>query len=309
MSRYKLLLLTGILLSVPALISYYTPSSQIKSNTGNISQSISGNTTVSLNFMPTDTSLKSASIQIYGYTSPLANVYLSGHGATSTTLAEITGRFVFDNTLIKENIKEICLYAKDTDGRTSQPTCVPIYFDINLKGVGPIILAPTFTVAKSEVAPGEKIIFGGQSIPNRFVRINISENSNIKGNNSLPNKTQIRLNTDNEGLFYFTTQSDTPETKEAYSSTQYDGQNSPKSTTLVVKVLPSWLVLLRNIVRPMASYALELALICEAIIAFLYFIYFRKKTTHPLAIYQDKLISRINNSIATVDKHALLKIS
>src|SRR3990167_4007339 len=56
-------------------------------------------------------------ITIFGYTSPHATVTVSGVGIADITLADETGFFRFIQTMVYKNTKEVCLYAKDTDGR------------------------------------------------------------------------------------------------------------------------------------------------------------------------------------------------
>lgn len=247
---------------------------------------------------------KNVSINIFGYTSPIATVNVTGKGVSNSTVADTSGYFSIPNSVIFEDTKEICIYARDKDGRISQNTCIPVYFSTDLKGIGPIILSPTFTVAKREFAPDEKIQFSGQTVPNKTVRINLSSSLESKSKNNTIVKYETTSKDD--GSFNLTTSSSTPKKQQAYSTTQFDGKNSPKSTTLTIEIIPWWLVILKSFLKIFAKYLLEFALITEIIIALLYYLNFKKRISHPLAIHQSKSLARINASIVPFDKHSLV---
>ncbi len=310
MNKHFPLLLSCIIVLSGVIYFYGNPYHTSKSNHSIETGPQTSVTTVSA-LIATD-GVEYQSVRIFGYTSPGATVNATGQNVVDMTVADQDGLFTFPATTIYATTKELCLQAKDTEGRSSQPTCFPIYFSKDLYGIGPVILAPTFTTNKNEFAPNESIKLSGQSIPNRTVRINVNSYGGSTpiafmpiNNDSNQKIRTIQARTNNNGRFNVTTSSAGPQSQKIYSSTQFNGKNSPKSTTLSIRVLPWWLVILRGILAFMHKHALLIAFIIEALIAFLYWIYIHRRT-HPLAIYHKKILLHLENKLSKWEPHPIM---
>ena len=292
------------------MYGYYSPSSYLKSDHSTQTQSQSSQTTISATVAIKGKG-KGKQVKIFGFTSPLARVLVTGQAVADSTTSVASGYFSFPATTIYEDTKELCLASHDTDGRTSAPTCFPIYYNEKLYGIGPIILAPTFTTTKSEYAPNEKIQFSGQSIPDRTVRIKMNSEAagnvlfHMPENNSAINLvSQIEAKTNSQGNFSIDTSSTQPQTQHVYSSTKYQGKNSPKSTTLKIVIIPWWLVILRRFLDLIYKNAILFALIVETLVGLSY-LYYLNHRHHPLAIYKQKLLARLGGQIIPYPKRPL----
>lgn len=254
-------------------------------------------------------------ITIFGYTSPNASVTVTATGISDITTADKTGFFRFIQTLVYKSTKEICIHAKDSEGRLTQPTCIPFHFSHTIDGIGPVVLAPTLTVAKGEFLPDEPITYSGQSIPNKNVRLFIT--SELLKNplfvsaselNTSPTKKIIEIMTNDTGRFSLFTKSGKPQTQRIYSGVSYNGSNSPKSTRLTVKILPWWILLLSLLKSFILKYGLELALCFEGLFL-LYYIFKKHHNIHAIILRKKQQLQKAAMEIIPYESDKAMQLS
>lgn len=266
---------------------------------------------------------------LFGYTSPQALVSLDAIGAHDETRADQNGYFAFTNHLSPFFPQESCLTAQDQLGRLSTPTCLPPFpnnYDVE---VGPIILPPTTSFDKSDYFVGDEVLLTGQTIPNTHVDLSMfaeeKDSSRIvtllhgyiaKKNHwlfkQLNNLTMKQFNliktvnafsfpelttkSDSKGNFSIALPSSASKTYRLFTQTNFQTQASPKSTTLKLKILPVWMIVIKifllfwSIIK---SRLLELIIIIEiiAVVHYLLKYYFQP---HQLMIVERRIVKREN---------------
>jgi len=190
-------------------------------------------------------SISDTRVTIFGYTSPLSKVELTGINIYAATYSDNTGYFIFDKTILPKNPSEICLQSIDNEYRTTSPVCVPQPPATNYDtDIGPILLSPTLSLDKDIINPNSTVISSGQAIPNSpvsvyFYQVNDSADIFVKDAQafSLPALTTI---TDKNGYFSFNLPTSYSSNYRLYATTEFDQNLSPKSNTLLYKLPSIW---------------------------------------------------------------------
>ncbi len=196
-------------------------------------------------------------LTIFGYTSPQALVKLDGFRTADHVLSDTTGYFRFEKVylpLADPNYPELCLTSVDTQSRLSNfPTCLPPLpggrLDIT---VGPVLLPPTLSLSKGSILssskgnflPSEQVIARGSTIPNAKVIVYLANDLGKKlalirsaEAYSLPIYETIA---DGRGNFEFNLPADQPSLWRLFASAEFAGSPTPKSNTLVFRILNWW---------------------------------------------------------------------
>lgn len=177
-------------------------------------------------------------VTIFGYTSPNSRVELTGVNIYSLTFSQENGFFEFNKIILPKNPSEICLQTKDDHNRNSTLVCIPPPPATNYHtNIGPIILPPTVSLEEDKINPNSTVITSGQSIPNSpvtiyFYKVNDSAKSFPKEAlaYSLP---PLQTVTDDNGNYNLNLPTAYSSNYRLYTSVKYDGNNSPKSNSLL----------------------------------------------------------------------------
>ncbi len=248
---------------------------------------------------------------LFGYSSPSSLITLEGVGTFDQTYSDSKGYFEFHNRFSPFSTREPCLYSQDQLGRTSHTLCIPPFpRDRNVR-IGPVLLPPTVHLNRAEYFSGDQIILSGQTVPNTDVNLSffIDQNrpprfSMVKGAHaiSLP---KIIAKSDSQGNYSISLPSSQTDYYRVFVQDVFQKQDSPRSTTLSVEVLPWWMLiisfflLLWDLIR---SRFLELFILLQ-ILALIY--YFFKTYLRPHAIARNKALALRDDYSLLVTDHEL----
>lgn len=190
-------------------------------------------------------SINDTRVTIFGYTSPLSKVELTGINIYAATYSDNTGYFIFDKTILPKNPSELCLQSTDNESRTSSPVCISPPPATNYDtDIGPILLSPTLSLDKNTINPNSTVISSGQAIPNSpvsiyFYQVNDKAQSFVKEAQafSLP---VLTTTSDKNGYFSFNLPTSYSSNYRLYATTEFDQNLSPKSNTLLYKLPSIW---------------------------------------------------------------------
>jgi len=253
--------------------------------------------------------LGEAYLSLFGYTSPLSRVEVSGSAVFAETTSNDKGYFEFGAIYAFPFTREICLTSFDQQNRATNPLCLPTpTFATKKRSVGPVILAPTLSLAKGKFLPGETIEASGQSLPNAEISVSLFRAEPTFWERLIPQVFASTLpvyniKTDQKGSFSFNLPSTTSNLFRLFTQVRFDNSPSPKSNTLTFKVLTVFEYLLERIrLFLLALYALiknlpffETLIILEII--FLFFIWKRSKK-HQLMIMNKNIVPLLHGFIA-----------
>jgi hypothetical protein len=196
-------------------------------------------------------SIGESRLTLFGYTSPQALVQLEGQQVAEEVVAEQNGFFFFDRIFLPKpnpQYPELCLTSIDTQSRISFPNCLPPLptepFNIN---IGPVLLPPTFTLAKGSFLPKEQIVAEGLTIPNSEVMIYLANDMAKKSFISrlvpaafaytLP---QYQTQADQNGRFEFNLPTIKKASWKIFAGANWQNSPTPKSNTLNFKIQSWW---------------------------------------------------------------------
>ena len=248
---------------------------------------------------------------LFGYSSPSSLITLEGVGIFDQTYSNSKGYFEFHNRFSPFSTREPCLYSQDQLGRTSHTLCIPPFPRDRSVKIGPVLLPPTVHLNRGEYFSGDQIILSGQTVPNTDVNLSffIDQNrpsrfSMIKGAYavSLP---KVITKSDAQGNYSISLPSSQTDYYRVFVQDVFQKQDSPRSTTLSVEVLPWWMLiisfflLLWDLVR---SRFLELFILLQ-ISAFIY--YFFKTYLRPHAIARNKALALRDGYSLLVTDHEI----
>ncbi len=234
----KILILFSVFLILESLTFVFPSSTQAVTNP------VSYEVTVSA-------SIGESRLTLFGYTSPQALVQLEGQRVAEEVVAGQNGFFFFDRIFLPKpnpQYPELCLTSIDTQSRISFPNCLPPLptepFNIN---IGPVLLPPTFTLAKGSFLPKEQIVAEGLTIPNSEVIIYLANDAAKKSFISrlvpaafaytLP---QYQTQADQNGRFEFNLPTIKRSNWKIFAGALYQGSPTPKSNTLNFKIQSWW---------------------------------------------------------------------
>ncbi|MDD4410227.1 MAG: hypothetical protein PHE32_00775 [Candidatus Shapirobacteria bacterium] len=223
-------------------------------------------------------------VTIFGHTSPNSKVELTGVNIYSLTFSQNDGYFEFNKIILPKNPSELCLQTKDNYDRNSTLVCIPPPPAANYHtDIGPIILPPTISLEQDKINPNSTIITSGQSIPNSpitifFYKVNDAAKSFPKTAlaYSLP---PLKAVSDDNGDYSLNLPTAYSSNYRLYTSVEYDGNNSPKSNTLLY-FLPSlfWLFLMQH------TYLMVLLpIFIFTLILFFLLLFFNSNTYHRIS--------------------------
>ena len=193
-------------------------------------------------------------LTLFGYSSPHSLVQLQGEKIAEEVIADEEAFFLFNQVFLpypNPQYPELCLNAIDTQSRISFPVCLPPLptgpFDIS---VGPVLLAPTFSLEKGSFLPLEQVKAEGLTIPNSQVNIFLANDASRQKQNllsklfrfqasaySLP---QYKIKSDSQGRFEFSLPTIKPNNWRLFTAAEFQGSPTAKSNTLNFKILSWW---------------------------------------------------------------------
>lgn len=187
----------------------------------------------------------SGAVTIFGYTSPNSKVELSNPQVYDQTYSLTDGFFVFNRTILPYTLADLCLSSTDESGRRTTPVCVPppplndFHSDI-----GPILLAPTLSLDRSDIHPNSTIIASGQSIPNSQVSIYFFQTTDqapafprFAQAFSLP---KLTVSSQADGSYSFSLPTAYASDYRLFSTAQFLDEPTPKSNILTFHLPSLW---------------------------------------------------------------------
>ena len=227
-----------------------------------------------------------------GFTSPGARVILEGQGIFDETYANDKGEFLFADIFSPLSPREACLTAIDTDGRTSNPLCLPP-FPVNQDvSIGPVILPPTISTNQDQLLVDDFGILSGKGAPESDITIDLYPESKS-------DKITIATKTDKNGDYSLTLPTELSTTLRTYATNIYLGLFSDKSFTLTFSIMPIWKLMLRQLgmlLDFLKSLSLATILFIEALVILALILLGRKRKQHPLALRSHSIIGPIRPS-------------
>jgi len=187
----------------------------------------------------------SGAVTIFGYTSPNSKVELSNPQIYDQTYSLPDGFFVFNRTVLPYTPLDLCLSSTDQSGRRTTPVCIPPPPPANFHSdIGPILLAPSLSLDRSDIAPNSTIQASGQSIPNSEVSIYFFQTKDNAP--SFPKEAQafslpkLTVSTEPDGSYSFTLPTAYASDYRLFSSAQFLDEPSPKSNILTFHLPSLW---------------------------------------------------------------------
>jgi len=198
------------------------------------------------------TAIGEPTLVLFGYAPKESEVIANGVGVSQTTLADETGYYEFKGIYLpigeitneegKLMYPEICLLARK-QGQVTQPTCIPQlpagYYEYEL---GPILLSPTARITDRSVLSNQNNQVSGYTTPNTQVELFVSKD--IKGvdirifSSIFANENNHQTKSDNEGYYAIDLPTEESSDYKIFVASNFKGDNSPKSNTLLYEVLP-----------------------------------------------------------------------
>lgn len=191
----------------------------------------------------------SANIKVFGYTSPLSIVQITGAKSYGQTNSDQTGYFQIEGLAISSRTTELCGLTIDRDRRIGFPVCFPVnpFRDTQ---IGPILLSPTLSVSANTIWQNQIEYAMGKTIPGQIVSIGLFETAA----NSIPDRVAnafeklvhpqafagalplLETTSDKEGYFSFSLPTAKAYTYRVFAATSFDGAATPKSPTISYSV-------------------------------------------------------------------------
>lgn len=112
--------------------------------------------------------------EVSGWTSPYAEVTLTGKALARKTIANQNGFFMFINVPVRENLGELCLIAEDVNHIASFPTCIPPPQPKDELVIRNILLPPSISLEKGKIALGKTAKASGMTFPDSEVDVRLS---------------------------------------------------------------------------------------------------------------------------------------
>lgn len=184
---------------------------------------------------------------ISGFTSPYAQVFLSGFGLYRETTASKEGLFLFDQVLLPEKPTELCFQAQDLKTIPSSLLCLPKFLsnrDILIKD---IYLPPTISLEKGQAPYNQTVAARGATTPNSPVALYLFEkeppfyfSSFFVRKIFAKAGPRLEIKSNNFGFFEFNLPTAYPADFRFFVGSSFGQFVSPKSLTLTFKVFGFW---------------------------------------------------------------------
>lgn len=251
-----------------------------------------------------------SNFKLFGYSSPNALVRIESSGLQDSTFSRADGYFEFTDLLIPIHPADLCLSSQDQFGRLTPSICIPPIPYQSSNDIGPILLPPTISLDKNDYFVSDQVLLTGQAIPNSPVTISFFNNKSsilAKAQHMLDHVSLVRpvdaysfppitTKSDDKGNFSFQLPSASIASFRMFTQTVYDSQPSPRSITLLLRVLPIWYVIVQfftlifNIIK---NNLFNSSLIFELLILLMYCY---KKFTHPLILHKNMVLAKRRGS-------------
>ena len=247
---------------------------------------------------------------LFGYTSPRSLVTIEGVGIFDQTYSDTKGYFRFSPFYSREP----CLSSQDQLGRVSNTICIPPFPLNRSVHIGPVILPPTVYLNKDVYFVGDQIVLSGQAIPNTDVDLSFFIDQNrtpifsfVKPAYavSLP---RLKAKSDGQGNYAILLPSSQADYFRIFAQDKFQENDSPRSNTLAVKVLPWWMIIietLRFIWDLLRSRLFELIILTQ-IAGLLYFLFRRYLQPYVIA-HNRALVLREKHPLLVTDHELILR--
>lgn len=210
---------------------------------------------------------------LLGYGPPDSEVYLDGIGISEKTFSRQDGYFEFSKIYSHTFLyPDLCIYAKDSLKRVTQPTCVPALPEGGIipARVGPVYLSPTISIKENNALVGDTSTAWGKTIPNANIKVNIAKEENklfsFVGNVYAYNFPVYEIKSDEKGDYEFSLPTQDVATYKIFTSSVSGDNNSTKSNTLTFSVLSEAENILNNISDLFSAYKLLWVIIIEVLV-------------------------------------------
>lgn len=218
-------------------------------------------------------------LTIFGWAPSESKITVDGISVYDSVTAAKDGSFIISGVFlpVRTLYPEICLQAQDSQGRTTQPTCIPplpvgqYYYE-----VGPILLSPTLSLKKEEIIKGEQAVASGKVTPQTQVDIFLAREKTSSNDLFSLVKTAFAYNipkyqikSDENGNFEFNLPTGVADKWLVFAGANIQGSASPKSNTLTFNIHPNiyflW-ILLERLFALIRSYLLYFVILIEVLI-------------------------------------------
>src|SRR3989344_2457665 len=191
----------------------------------------------------------SANVRIFGYTSPLSIVQITGTKSYGQTNSDQTGYFQIEELAVSTRTTELCGITIDRDRRIGFPVCFPVYPNRDSE-IGPILLSPTLSISAKTIWQNQIEYAMGKTIPGQTVSIGLFESAT----SSIPDRVAhlldkfvhpyayagplplLETTSDKEGYFSFSLPTAKAYTYRVFVGTNFEGSATPKSSTISYSV-------------------------------------------------------------------------
>ena len=224
---------------------------------------------------------------VFGYTSPLSTVSMTATRDLASTTADTTGYFIFRSVLVPRDTDELCFYSLDQLKRVSQQTCIPFFESYAQFDIGPILLSPTLSLSKNELEVSKNVVIAGSTLPKSKVKLYFSQNSK--------KPTRVDITSDSLGNFSASFTSTSPTDVRVHANSYRGLSSSPKSSSLIIRFLPYWLIILNILLKALHGLYTDILFILflaeiAGILLLLYYMFWKKNPPRALAILEDSII-------------------
>ncbi len=253
--------------------------------------------------------------KLTGWTSPFAEVQLTGQALARKTVANVIGFFSFEQIPIRKDFGELCLTSQDVNQLPGSPVCLsppPASQNIEIRDV---LLSPTISIQGENINYGETAKASGMTYPNSDVQVYIFSDNSLSVTNLLslvalklsPGGVYAtgfpvyKIKSNQNGYFEFNLPSVDLSVNRIYVSSVFnnnlspsliglfDNATSPKSFTLIYKIF-------KNI-----NLLILLLIILLAIISLLLINNRKKRSRVILSEAKDPVESPMSNGILRPD--------
>lgn len=245
---------------------------------------------------------------LFGYTSPHARVVIQNPGLHNEESADEKGYFIFRYLFVALFREDICIVAYDTNSVSTPPLCVPppLGDDNAGRSIGPVLLPPSAQISSGNAYVGDSVTFVGQTVPDAEVKLSMFTDEMQAGKkiSLIPSAyaytiPQLQLSSNKKGEYSLTLPTASSQFLRMFTRSIFEGNSSPKSTTLVLDIFPVWMLLFRflgNIFSLLKNRLLEIILLLQMYGLLMYFLkkYF---AAHAIKQYRRRALALRHNEL------------
>jgi hypothetical protein len=104
-------------------------------------------------------------IRLFGFSAPNAIIRAQSTRVFARTFSDNDGYFNFENLLLSDQAREICIDTLDSEKRISFPLCLTAPLPDSQKEIGPVLLPPTLSLSNKEIWQDKSSFALGKTIP------------------------------------------------------------------------------------------------------------------------------------------------